>query len=491
MEGESAVHRVAAKLPPFWADRPALWFAQVEAQFTVAGITQEATKFAYVVSQLEGRYAAEVEDIITNPPARNAYSHLRNELIRRVSVSTEQRVRQVLTEEMLGERKPSQFLRHLRSFACKASLTRDTLLAHPDPDAPLGLFTDASNTAVGASLQQQIRNSWQPLAFFSKKLSDKQSAWPTYYRELLAVYEAVQHFRHILEAHPCTIYTDHKPLTYAFQQRRDKLPPVQLNHLSFIAQFTTDIQHVKGSANVVADALSRTDAASVVSLDYTALAQSQENDAELQDLLAQGSSLRLQQFRCSKCDRVFPTVNAVAPHYVRCGGSSSPAVAPSVGHVCPQCQRRFTTGPGLQLHRRSAHPGEFHAEQPVEKKARWADFEIRASASLEALLPDGVRNTNQVLQQQLFVQHGLRRNVEMIKGQRRRQMYKDLVASLRNAGPTSNEMSQHCTVAVSPEGDLRIGEQQVVDSAAASPMGERMIENQTLREFLVDSLTRE
>uniref|UniRef100_A0A5S6QC46 RNA-directed DNA polymerase n=1 Tax=Trichuris muris TaxID=70415 RepID=A0A5S6QC46_TRIMR len=183
-----------------------------------------------------------------------------------------------------------------RAFeACKASLTRVTLLAHPDPDAPLGLFTDASNTAVGASLQQQIRNSWQPLAFFSKKLSDKQSAWPTYYRELLAVYEAVQHFRHILEAHPCTIYTDHKPLTYAFQQRRDKLPPVQLNHLSFIAQFTTDIQHVKGSANVVADALSRTNAISVVSLDYTALAQSQENDAELQNLLAQGSSLRLQQ----------------------------------------------------------------------------------------------------------------------------------------------------------------------------------------------------
>uniref|UniRef100_A0A5S6QD83 RNA-directed DNA polymerase n=1 Tax=Trichuris muris TaxID=70415 RepID=A0A5S6QD83_TRIMR len=178
--------------------------------------------------------------------------------------------------------------------ACKASLSRATLLAHPDPDAPLGLFTDASNTAIGASLQQQIGPSWEPIAFFSKKLTENQSGWPTYYRELLAVYEAVQHFRHILEVHPCTIYTDHKPLTYAFQQRRDKLPPVQLNHLSFIAQFTTDIQHVKGSANVVADALSRTDAVSAISLDYSALARSQEHDAELRNLLTQGSSLRLQ-----------------------------------------------------------------------------------------------------------------------------------------------------------------------------------------------------
>uniref|UniRef100_A0A5S6Q6D2 RNA-directed DNA polymerase n=1 Tax=Trichuris muris TaxID=70415 RepID=A0A5S6Q6D2_TRIMR len=183
-----------------------------------------------------------------------------------------------------------------RSFeSCKASHAQTILLAHPDPNAPLGLFTDASTAAIGACLQQYIGDSWQPIAFFSKKLSAKQSEWPAYYRELLAIYEAVQHFRHILEAQPCKVYTDHKPLTYAFQQRRDELPPVQLNHLSFIAQFTTYIRHVKGSSNIVADALSRTDAVSITSLDYRALAQSQENDPELHDLLGQGSSLQLQQ----------------------------------------------------------------------------------------------------------------------------------------------------------------------------------------------------
>uniref|UniRef100_A0A5S6Q4X7 Retrotransposon gag domain-containing protein n=1 Tax=Trichuris muris TaxID=70415 RepID=A0A5S6Q4X7_TRIMR len=127
MELDLAVHRVAAKLPPFWPDRPALWFAQVEAQFTVSGITQDATKFAYVVSQLESRYAAEVEDLIINPPPTDAYARLRSELIRRVSLSEEQRVRQLLTEEVLGDRKPSQFLRHLRSLA-GPTVVQDSLL---------------------------------------------------------------------------------------------------------------------------------------------------------------------------------------------------------------------------------------------------------------------------------------------------------------------------------------------------------------------------
>lgn len=85
--------------------------------------------------------------------------------------------------------------------ACKNSLTSATLLSHPDCSASLGLFTDASSTHIGACLQQHHSDNedWQPLAYFSKKLNPKQIDWPAYYRELLAVYESVQHFRHILE----------------------------------------------------------------------------------------------------------------------------------------------------------------------------------------------------------------------------------------------------------------------------------------------------
>ncbi|CAH0551106.1 unnamed protein product [Brassicogethes aeneus] len=116
----SEVHRVTVKLPPFWKDKPTLWFAQVEAQFMIAHITQEITKYSYVISHLDERYANEVEDLIINPPANTPYTTLKTEIIRRLSVSEERRVRQLLMEEELGDRTPSQFLRHLRSLVASS-----------------------------------------------------------------------------------------------------------------------------------------------------------------------------------------------------------------------------------------------------------------------------------------------------------------------------------------------------------------------------------
>jgi hypothetical protein len=111
------VSRVAVRLPQFWAERPGLWFAQVEAKFFLAGVNSEKNTFFHVISQQDHRYAAEVEVIITSPPERDPYTTLRTKLVRRLSPSREQRIRQVPTFEEMGDRKPSQFLRHLRSLA--------------------------------------------------------------------------------------------------------------------------------------------------------------------------------------------------------------------------------------------------------------------------------------------------------------------------------------------------------------------------------------
>jgi hypothetical protein len=111
------IQTATVRLPPYWPDRPGLWFAQAEAQFNLASVTSETTKFNYMVSQLEYRHAAEVEDIIISPPANEPYTTLKAELVRRLSSSRDQRVRQLLTHEEMGDRKPSQFLRHLKSLA--------------------------------------------------------------------------------------------------------------------------------------------------------------------------------------------------------------------------------------------------------------------------------------------------------------------------------------------------------------------------------------
>lgn len=110
--------KVSVKLPPFWPNKPAVWFAQVEAQFELSGIKADTTMFNYVISQLDQKLAGEIEDIITSPPTDGTkYKKLKEELIRRLSMSQEQRVRQLIGEEELGDRKPSQFLRHLRSLS--------------------------------------------------------------------------------------------------------------------------------------------------------------------------------------------------------------------------------------------------------------------------------------------------------------------------------------------------------------------------------------
>ncbi|XP_063616163.1 uncharacterized protein LOC134789481 [Cydia splendana] len=109
--------RVGVKVPPFYPDKPALWFAQLEGQFRLSRVTTDETKFYYAMAQLEPQYAAEVEDIITSPPEDDKYGKLKSELIKRLSASRERKVQQVLNLEELGDRKPSQFLRHLQNLA--------------------------------------------------------------------------------------------------------------------------------------------------------------------------------------------------------------------------------------------------------------------------------------------------------------------------------------------------------------------------------------
>jgi cleavage and polyadenylation specificity factor subunit 1 len=75
---------------------------------------------------------------------------------------------------------------------------------------------------MSAVLQQRVPNDWQPLAFFTKKLNPAQQKYSVYDRELLAIDEALNHFCHMLEARYFIIFTDHKPITYTFQQKRDK-----------------------------------------------------------------------------------------------------------------------------------------------------------------------------------------------------------------------------------------------------------------------------
>lgn len=116
-KGAHEIFKVGIKIPPFLPNRPALWFAQLEGQFCLAGITSDTTKFYNATSQLDPQFAIEVADIIESPPKDNKYQTLKAELIRRLSKPREEEIRQFLDNQELGTRKPSQFLRHLQHLA--------------------------------------------------------------------------------------------------------------------------------------------------------------------------------------------------------------------------------------------------------------------------------------------------------------------------------------------------------------------------------------
>ncbi|GFU40681.1 retrovirus-related Pol polyprotein from transposon 17.6 [Nephila pilipes] len=179
---------------------------------------------------------------------------------------------------------------------CKKLIADATLLAHPKPDAELILLVDASDFAIGGALFQIIDNEPQPLAFFSRKLSQTGKKYSAYDRELLASYASIKHFIHMLEAKDFKLFTDHKPLTHAFKQRLDKCSPRQARQLDFISQFTTNICYLPGNENVTADSLSRIASIEMPNpINYDEIAKSQESDLKLQNLISNPQGLQLKK----------------------------------------------------------------------------------------------------------------------------------------------------------------------------------------------------
>jgi cleavage and polyadenylation specificity factor subunit 1 len=123
--------------------------------------------------------------------------------------------------------------------AANSALAAAVPLVHPAPNAILSLATDASDAHVGGVLQQLARGSWQPLAFYSKKLSGAGTRYSTFDRELLLALSAVRHFRFLLEGRRFRLLTDHKPLVTSLFSTTPPWTARQQRQLSFVAEFTS------------------------------------------------------------------------------------------------------------------------------------------------------------------------------------------------------------------------------------------------------------
>ncbi|EFN81554.1 hypothetical protein EAI_02017, partial [Harpegnathos saltator] len=106
----------ACKIPPFWKQQPALWFAQIKSLFQIHRIRSDDGKYHLVIGALDSEAIQEIADILTSPPVIDKYVTLKTQLLARFADSADKQLHRLLTDLELSNRKPSQLLRHMRTL---------------------------------------------------------------------------------------------------------------------------------------------------------------------------------------------------------------------------------------------------------------------------------------------------------------------------------------------------------------------------------------
>lgn len=117
---------LSARIPPFWADMPKIWFSQFEA---ILGPQHqsEQVKYEMLVSKLAKEELSQVGDLISNPPEQQRYTTLKNRLLKTFQASVEAQFNKLVSEMDLGQQRPSQLLAKMSELAKNSGAAGDTV----------------------------------------------------------------------------------------------------------------------------------------------------------------------------------------------------------------------------------------------------------------------------------------------------------------------------------------------------------------------------
>ena len=103
--------------PPFQKENPVVWFGLLEAAMNLSKLTNDVTKYYYVISSLDPSTANLIADIIMSPPPVDKYKTVNVRLMKLFGQSEKTRAQESLRTCRMGDEKPSHFLQRLRGLA--------------------------------------------------------------------------------------------------------------------------------------------------------------------------------------------------------------------------------------------------------------------------------------------------------------------------------------------------------------------------------------
>jgi hypothetical protein len=146
-------------------------------------------------------------------------------------------------------------------ISVKQMLRTDSVLVHFDRTLPILLECDASPYGLGAVLSHRFPDgSERPISFASRSLSPAEKNYSHLEKEGLALIFGVRKFHQYLYGHEFTLATDHKPLTYLFNENKciPQMASARIIRWAItLSAYQYSITYKKGSLNNCADALSR------------------------------------------------------------------------------------------------------------------------------------------------------------------------------------------------------------------------------------------
>ncbi|BHF74069.1 hypothetical protein SprV_0401715300 [Sparganum proliferum] len=111
-----SLHAINFTLPEFGQHSPELYFIRIKSAFYSANVTKELAKYHKLVEVLPASVISQVQSLLSNPPKEAPYSTLKADILRLNSVFHRQRYHHSLRQESLGDRKPTELQRRMRSL---------------------------------------------------------------------------------------------------------------------------------------------------------------------------------------------------------------------------------------------------------------------------------------------------------------------------------------------------------------------------------------